>query len=272
VALQTRPVLQQSRSLFHMEAKKLVVAYCRVSTLEQTKNGLGLEIQVRDATLFAQNQGIFIDRFYRDEGESGILEDRPQLKHLLRECRSRRVAAVIIPSLDRLSRDVRVAENLFWRFQRYGVRVLIADMPTYNGQDRRDVLIRQIREAIAEDNRKEIIERLLKGRQERVRRGNFSGGNPPYGYRTENKGLIPDSGEAAIVQEIVRLDACGMSVTGITDELNTKDNKRRNGKPWTTRQVRTILSRSELYERGKVHYGKVEGQNDSFILIRTNDA
>jgi site-specific DNA recombinase len=241
VALQTRPVLQQSRSLFHMEAKKLVVAYCRVSTLEQTKNGLGLEIQVRDATLFAQNQGIFIDRFYRDEGESGILEDRPQLKHLL-------------------------------RFQRYGVRVLIADMPTYNGQDRRDVLIRQIREAIAEDNRKEIIERLLKGRQERVRRGNFSGGNPPYGYRTENKGLIPDSGEAAIVQEIVRLDACGMSVTGITDELNTKDNKRRNGKPWTTRQVRTILSRSELYERGKVHYGKVEGQNDSFILIRTNDA
>ena len=43
-------------------------------------------------------------------------------------------------------------------------------MPNYNGKDRKDVLIRQIREAIAEENRKEIIERLWKGRQERVRR------------------------------------------------------------------------------------------------------
>src|SRR6516164_8106259 len=164
-----------------MEARKLVVAYCRVSTLEQKKHGLGLEIQIRDSTLFAQNQGLFIDRFYRDEGESGALEERPELKQLLRECRLHRVATVIIPTLDRLSRDVRIAENLFWRFQRYGVRVLIADMPTYNGKDRRDVLLRQIREAIAEDNRKEIIERLWKGRQERVRKGNFPGGNAPYG-------------------------------------------------------------------------------------------
>lgn len=35
----------------------------------------------------------------------------------------------------------------------------------------KNVLIRQIREAVAEDSRKDIIERLLKGRQERVRKG-----------------------------------------------------------------------------------------------------
>jgi len=50
------------------------------------------------------------------------------------------------------------------------VDVLIADMPTYNSRDRKDVLIRQIREAIAEENRKDIIDRLWKGRQERVRK------------------------------------------------------------------------------------------------------
>ena len=59
-----------------MEARKLIVAYCRISTLEQKKNGLGIEIQVRDATLFAEARGLFIDRFYRDEGESGVLERR----------------------------------------------------------------------------------------------------------------------------------------------------------------------------------------------------
>lgn len=249
------------------EEKKLVAAYCRVSTLEQKKNGLGLEIQIRDATLFAQAQGLFIDQFYRDEGESGILEDRPQLKRLLYECRLHRVGTVIIPSLDRLSRDVRIAENLFWRFQRYGVRVLIADMPTYNGQDRRDVLLRQIREAIAEENRKEIVERLLKGRQERVRKGNFPGGNVPYGYRIDKKTLVPYAAEADTVREIFRLTRDGIPVTRIEEALNRRGRKRRNGKPWTARRIRSILSRHDLYERGKVHYGSVEGQDERLILL-----
>ena len=255
-----------------MEGKKLVAAYCRVSTLEQKKSGLGLEIQVRDATLFAEAQGLFIDRFYRDEGESGVLEDRPELQRLLDQCRLHHVGTVILPSLDRLSRDVRLAENLFWRFHRYGVRVLIADMPGYNGQDRRDVLLRQIREAIAEDNRKEIVERLLKGRQERVRKGHYPGGNIPYGYRLEKKTLVPYVPEAEVVREIIRLQIGGVSVGEIVNALNGRAARRRNGKLWTERQVRAILSRRELYEHGKMHYGTVEGQDKRLILIRINDA
>ena len=65
-------------------------------------------------------------------------------------------------------------------------------MPTYNGRDRKDVLVRQIREAVAEENRKEIIERLWKRRRERVHRGLPPGGTAPYGYRRNSKGLEPD--------------------------------------------------------------------------------
>jgi hypothetical protein len=54
--------------------------------------------------------------------------------------------------------------------------------------------------------------------------------------------------------------------------LNTRGARRRNGEPWTTWQVRAILSRRELYECGKFHYGDVNGQNEKFILIRSNDA
>lgn len=257
---------------FVMQVRKLVVVYCRVSTLEQKKHGLGLEIQVRDSTLFARQQGLVIDRFYSDEGESGVVENRPELKGLLRECRMRRIATVILPSLDRLSRDVRIAENLFWRFERYGVRVLIADMPTYNGEDRRDVLLRQIREAIAEDNRKEIIERLWKGRQERVRKGHFPGGNAPYGYSIASKDLVPNPIEAELIQEIIERWRHGTSVMQIVKALNTRGAKRRNGEAWIARQVRAILSRRELYECGVIHYGDVSGQNESFILVRRHDA
>src|SRR6266536_5616409 len=165
-----------------MASPQRAVAYCRVSTLEQKRRGHGIEIQIRDVTLFAERQGLCVERFYRDEAESGVKEDRRELRRLMRDCKAGRVRTVIIPSLDRLSRDVRIAENLFHEFSRFGVQVFIADMPTYNGKDRKDVLIRQIREAIAEENRKELIERLWKGRQERVRRGLPAGGNVAYGY------------------------------------------------------------------------------------------
>jgi len=36
-----------------MDGGKLTVAYCRVSTLEQKRRGYGIEIQIRDVTLFA---------------------------------------------------------------------------------------------------------------------------------------------------------------------------------------------------------------------------
>jgi DNA invertase Pin-like site-specific DNA recombinase len=147
---------------------------------------------MRDVTLFAQAQGFLIRRFYKDEAQSGIAEDRKQLRKLVRDCHAGRVGKLVLPSLDRLSRDVRLAENLFHEFAQAGVEVLIADMPTYNGKDCKDVLIRQIREAIAEENRKDIIERLWKGRQERVRRGRPPGGNVACGYRREGKQLVVD--------------------------------------------------------------------------------
>lgn len=250
-----------------MERDQEAVAYCRVSTLEQKRRGYGIDIQVRDVTLFAEGQGLVVRRIYRDEAESGAKEDRRELRRLLRDCRASRVGVLIIPSLDRLSRDVRIAENLFHEFEKLGVRVLIADMPTYNGKDRKDVLIRQIREAIAEENRKDIIERLWKGRQERVRKGFPPGGNVPYGYRRNGKGLEVDATEAGIVKTILDLAGQGRGGSAIARELNGNGFRRRNGKPWTQRQVAAIVERRAFYCGGVLQYGEAIGRNEDFILI-----
>lgn len=250
-----------------MPQKKRVAAYCRVSTLEQKKKGHGIEIQVRDVTLFAQSHGLFVERFYKDEGKSGADEDRESLTQLLRDCRARKIGTIIIPSLDRLSRNVRLAENLFWKFECLGIQVLIADMPSYNGQDRKDVLIRQIREAIAEEERRQVVERLWKGRCARILRGEPPGGNVPYGYRRRNKMLLPDPEEAAIVREILSLESLGKSCSEIVDVLNERGLGRRNGKPWTPRQVLAILARSCLYKMGEIRYGEAKGQNSRLILL-----
>jgi site-specific DNA recombinase len=161
---------------------------------------------------------------------------------------------------------VRITENLFHEFKKLGVRVLIADMPQYNGE-RKDILIRQIMEAISEENRKEIIERLWKGRQERVRKGLFPGGNIPYGYERNGKRVLINQREAEIIRTVFVLAHQGMSEQGIADQLNCQGCRLRNGKPWTQRQVCRILHRESLYREGVIRYGEVTGFNRGILII-----
>jgi site-specific DNA recombinase len=255
-----------------MDHEKCIVAYVRVSTSEQEKHGYGIRIQRRDIRAFAQRQKLRVSRTYADRAESGAAEDRTELQRLLRDCERGRIATIIIPTIDRLSRDVRIAENLFWTFANFGIQVLIADMPNYDPKNRKDVLIRQIREAIAEENRKEIIDRLWKGRRERVRNGRPAGGMVPYGYRRRQKRFVPHPVESEIIKIIFSLHASGSSGTEIARDLNRRAFRRRNGKEWDRRQVLSIVQRKNRYERGAVRYGAVEATNDKLVLIRKDDA
>jgi len=250
-----------------MGNRKQTVAYCRVSTLEQTQHGNGMAIQMRDVAAFAQRHGFAVDRFYRDEAQSGAREDRSALRGLLRDCRKGRIGTVIVPNLERLSRNVRIAENLFYRFEQKGISVLIANMPAYNGTNCKDVFVRQILEVVAEQNRKDIIEQLWKGRQERVRRGLPPGGNVSYGYRRVEKHIALDPVEADVVRLIFELAGRGLSGARIAAALNERALRRRNGRPWVQRQVAAIIGRRQLYARGVVRYGEVESVNEGLILV-----
>src|SRR3990172_7027949 len=88
-----------------MSNSNLVAACCRVSTLEQKKKGLGMDIQVRDVTAFAEAQNLTIARFYLDEAQSGTSENRKTLKKLVRDCERGIIGTIIIPALDRLRQE-----------------------------------------------------------------------------------------------------------------------------------------------------------------------
>jgi DNA invertase Pin-like site-specific DNA recombinase len=166
-----------------------------------------------------------------------------------------------------LSRDLRFTENLLHDLKKVGVKVFIADMPNYDGNNRKDVLIRQIKEAIAEENRKEIIERLKKGREERVRKGCMSGGTLPYGYIRQGREIKKNPQEAEIVKAIYALNSQHKTDCEIAICLNAKSYQRRNGKGWTQRQVSAILRRENLYRKGIVKYGEISGENADLIII-----
>jgi len=243
-----------------------VAGYCRVSTLEQKKKGYGIDIQVGDIKRYSEIFGLKVEDFYVDEAKSGVSENRRELRRLIRDCKAGKVKAIIVSSLDRLSRDLRFTENLLHDLQKLGVKVFIADMPHYDGNNRKDVLIRQIKEAIAEENRKEIIERLKKGREERTRRGKIAGGTLPYGYVRNSKEIKKNPQEAEIIRLIFSFNGT-KSGQEIADYLNAWGHKRRNGTDWTQRQVWSIQNRQDLYRRGIIKYGEVKAENKDLIIV-----
>jgi len=247
-----------------------IVGYCRISTLEQTK-GYGIEIQARDIARYAHDRGWVVATIYKDEAQSGVKEHRVALQRLLRACKAGKIATVIVASLDRLSRSLRFAENLFFEFERLGVTVCIADMPHYDGSDAKDVMMRQINEVVAEHNRTELIHRLKKGREARARNGNMSGGNLPYGYGRNDGTIHLLDAEAEVVRTIFRLEAQGRTAQQSADMLNARGERQRNGQPWTERQVRKVVSRRALYVEGVVQYGTSKGKNPALVMIREKE-
>jgi site-specific DNA recombinase len=221
---------------------------------------------MRDIERYAEIFGLEVDDFYVDKAKSGASENRRALRRLIQDCKAGKVRAIIVSSLDRLSRDLRFTENLLHDLQKLGVKVFIADMPHYDGNNRKDVLIRQIKEAIAEENRKEIIERLKKGREERIRRGKIAGGTLPYGYMRNSKMIRKNPQEAEVVRLIFSFDG-NKSGQEIADYLNEMGHRRRNGSPWTQRQVWSIQNRQDLYKRGIIRYGEVMGESKELIIV-----
>jgi len=114
---------------------KQVVSYCRVSTSEQGKSGLGLQAQRDAIQQFAKTEGFAIAaEFVEVESGKGsnALDRRPQLAAALAEAkRHGRNVPVIVSRLDRLSRDVSFVSTLMAKKVPFLVAALGSDVEPF---------------------------------------------------------------------------------------------------------------------------------------------
>jgi DNA invertase Pin-like site-specific DNA recombinase len=91
-----------------------VLGYCRVSTAEQARSGLGLEAQRAAITAWADSRGLEVT-LYEDAGITGTsMEKRPALEQAM--CAAKKGAVLVAYSLSRFARSTRdmliIAERL----------------------------------------------------------------------------------------------------------------------------------------------------------------
>ena len=100
-----------------------IVGYVRVSTDEQV-DGRSLDAQRREIERYADQHGLTLVGIYADEGVSAHtdrLEKRPQLSALLADASRGAFDAVVVHTIDRWARNIRVQTEALQRLGGAGV-------------------------------------------------------------------------------------------------------------------------------------------------------
>lgn len=247
-----------------------VVAYCRVSTDAQAgEDAFGIDAQKKIVMEYCAAHGMQISEWYIDEGESGVKESRPALDSLLfGEIKNPPVKAVIVPKSDRVARDIKLYFYYMMLLEKKGIHLISATEEVVNDDTGLGNVYKALMLFVAEQERNNITKRTSGGRAVKAARGGYSGGRPPYGYKTMNGNLVVVKEEAAIIRRIFEMKDGGMTYVEICDVLNGEGLTNRSGTKFSPSTLQVILGNRPLYE-GMYKYGKtnewVQGQHEPIL-------
>jgi site-specific DNA recombinase len=105
------------------------------------------------------------------------------IQELIRDATTDRFDAVIVESIDRVSRMTADSTRIEQELERAGIALFAADEPMLTNATA--ILTRRVKQGIAEWYVRDLIEKSRRGMEESVRQGWHTGGRPPYGYMLE---------------------------------------------------------------------------------------
>lgn len=226
--------------------------YLRVSTEEQSKEGFGLDVQLRrcEAQAIVKGWDVAPEHIYRDEGLSGTLEasERPGLRALLAAVHAGQVGAVIVLALDRLGRKARIILAVVDEITEAGCN-LVSCKESLDSTTPAGRFVLTMFAALAQLERDNIVERTSSGRDERGKLDGEKGGRMPFGYIRTERGPAIDREAAAVVKTIFRLKRKGASHRAIIAVLG--ETPAPGGHRWHPSTISTILANEAAYRGGR---------------------
>jgi DNA invertase Pin-like site-specific DNA recombinase len=219
------------------------IGYVRVSTDRQADTGVSLDAQTEKIRAMAVVHGAQLVDVIVDGGESAKSLQRPGMTQLLALVETKRVQAVIVAKLDRLTRSVRDLCELLERFERRGVS-LISVAESLDTGSAAGRLVINIMTAVSQWEREAIGERTADAlRHKRANRERV--GNIHYGYRLSADGahVEPDDAEQAVLATIRDLRARHRSLREVADTLNQRGWRTRRGSAWRHEYVKNVIAK-----------------------------
>lgn len=194
------------------------VGYIRVSTEEQAKEGVSLEVQESRIRSYCEAKDWELVKMYRDEGESGKDLKRRGVQSLLEDLKGNGVDVVVVLKLDRLTRSIRdlgtLIEDLFDGVNLASVEESL-DSSTANGR-----MVVNLLGTVAQWEREIIGERTKAALEYKADQGEWCG-RIPYGFKIDDTGkLVEDAIQIANIVKMKRAHRRGQSVRTIAKRFN----------------------------------------------------
>lgn len=252
------------------EATTNVIAYLRVSTDEQAKEGVSLPAQRHKIEAYASLYNLHVVEWLADEGVSAKTLDRPNLTKTIELIKSGIADGLVVAKLDRLTRSIGDWNYLIEKYFSKDVKLFsVSDQVDTRTASGRMVL--NILMTVAQWERETISERTSDALQHKKSNGERVG-SVPYGYRLSEDGqhtmkkgvrkclndnpeckgcknLEPDEQEQAVVSKIIELFDEGKCTSAIAGYLSSVKILTRSGKDFQAIQVQRIIN--EVIRREK---------------------
>ena len=211
------------------------IAYLRVSHTESL-NGTSLEVQEKKCRAFAELHGFSIDKVYQEVVSGGVeFRKRPIFQKVLSELKSG--SKLVVSRLDRLSRKVIDTLKIVDDFKKQNKEVCISDIGNIHKDGVSKIFV-TILASLAEIERENISQRVIASKKIAKEERTYLGGYTEFGYKVEDKKLVPDDKEFIVLQSMVNLRKSGLGYRKISDEIKNKF-----GKKIYYPQVHKILNR-----------------------------
>lgn len=238
-----------------------VAIYLRKSRVDLDASESTLSSHKKILMDFAKENNFQIVRIYEEVVSGETITGRPQMIQLLEDVDSGLYDAVLVMDMDRLGRGNMQEQGLILdTFQRSKTKI-ITPLKTYDLQDEIDQEYSEFLAFLSRKEFKMINRRLIRGKHQKIKEGNFIAPDAPYGYQIEkdnrSRYLVPHPNESKIVELIFNLYVKErMGARRIITYLINMGIPTRNGAYWQEQTIHRILA-NEVYI-GRIQYKKVQ--------------
>jgi site-specific DNA recombinase len=220
-------------------------AYCRVSTFEQSEEGVSLRMQEDRIRAFCVANDYELVGCFTETMSGGKATNRPQLQQALESvCKTKGV--LVVYSLSRLARSVRDTLVISERLEKAG-----ANLASLN--ERIDTssaigkMVFRLLSTLNEFERDQLAERTTAAMSHLRRQGRRISSRIPLGFDLSSDGesLIENPVEQETLRLIYEWNQMDMPVATIARKLQAQGAKTKAGGQWYSNTVKQILHRQE---------------------------
>src|SRR6202040_891452 len=229
--------------------------------LEQAFNSLDAQREACAAFILSQkHEGwTVLSALYDDGGFSGGTMERPALKKLIADIEAGQIDVVVVYKVDRLTRALSDFAKLVEVFDRRGVS-FVSITQQFNTITSMGRLTLNVLLSFAQFEREVTGERIRDKIAASKKKGMWMGGLVPLGYDLEDRKLVPNPKEVALVSKIFSLYVEMGCVRKLAERLDCEEIR---SKVWITRTGARLggatFARGALYNllRNRLHIGEI---------------